>query len=379
MGSNRISWEQVISWRLRRGHLAKRRAAAQLEDVVRAICGAHAQIMSTVPLALSARLSRLSRGQIDRAIAEERTLVKTWAMRGTLHVFAADDVPLYCAAQGTRDQYTNPSFLRAYGLERADIDAVLEAIPQALDGRALTRGELTDQILEITKRPHLEERLRSGWGELLKPAAFKGKLCFGPQDGQTVSFVRPDQWLGSWQDHDTDEALVEVFRRFLAVYGPADRSEIARWWGVRPPEAGRVLRLMPDELAEVHLEDGSKKWILEKDLRSLRGSKPVTGVRLLPSFDQLLVMCAPHKEAIVDPRYADRIYRPRIAVWSLPAVLVDGRIRAAWKLDRKRKRATLTVAPFERMSSETRGQIEAEVCALGKLLGADIEPIVEKP
>jgi hypothetical protein len=300
-------------------------------------------------------------------------------MRGTLHVFAAEDLPLYCAAQATRDQYQNPSFLRYFGLEQADVDAVLDAIPRALDGRSLSREELSREILRITKRRHLEERLLSGWGELLKPAAFRGLLCFGPGSGRNVTFVRPDQWIGGWQDHDTDDALTEVFRRFLAAYGPASVEEAARWWGVRPAEARRVFRLLGDDLTEVEV-GGARRWLLRRDVAAVKRAKPHESVRLLPSFDQLLVMSAPHKAALVDEPFFDRVYTPKpIAVWSLPAVLVDGRVRAAWKLERKSKRALVRVAPFGKLRRAQTAALEDEVARLGDVVGLDAELVLEGP
>lgn len=373
-----LSWEQVTSWRLARGHLARRVAGARLVPVVADMCGAHAQIMSSVPLALAARVSRLKQSRVDAALQGQRSLVKTWAMRGTLHVLTADDLPLFCAAQRTRDQYMNPPFLKYFGLELADVEAVLDAIPRALDGQTLTREELTDQILKITKRRHLAERLRSGWGELLKPAAFRGLMCFGPQSGRAVTFVRPDQWVDRWTDYDTDDALKQVFRRFLAAYGPASRAEVARWWGVRPSEAGRVLELMQPDLAEVEC-GGSKRWVLRSDLPSLKSPRVIEGVRLLPSFDQLLVMSAPHSEVIVDAAFKERIYRARIAVWSLPSVLVDGRVRAAWKLKRKPGRVIIQVQPFEPLSPESRSHLEEEAGRVGALLDAEARLEVSPP
>jgi hypothetical protein len=372
----RLTWDQVVAWRIARGHLGRRVPAAKLDAVVERICGAHAQIMSTVPLALAARVNRLTAGTVDAAL-EDRLLVKTWAMRGTLHVFSARDLPLYCAAQETRDQYQNPAFLKYFGLDEADLGAVLDAIPEALDGRMLGREELAREILRITKRRHLEERLLSGWGELLKPAAFRGLLCFGPGSGRNVTFVRADQWIGGWVEHDTDGALAEVFRRFLAVHGPASIAEAARWWGVRPAEARRVLRLLGDELAEVEVGD-EKRWMLATDVASAKRAKPAPGVRLLPSFDQLLVMGAPHKVALVDEPFFDRVYTPKpIAVWSLPAVLVDGRVRASWKLDRKTKRALVKVAPFGKLTKAQRAALEEEAARVGTVVGLDAELVLE--
>lgn len=373
----RLSWDQVVAWRIARGHLGRRVAATKLDAVVERICGAHAQIMTTVPLALAARVNRLTARTVDEAL-EDRLLVKTWAMRGTLHVFSATDLPLYCAAQGTRDQYQNPAFLRYFGLEEADLAAVLDAVPRALDGRMLGREDLAREILRITKRRHLEERLLSGWGELLKPAAFRGLLCFGPGSGRNVTFVRADQWIGGWEEHDTDEALAEVFRRFLAVYGPASIAEAARWWGVRPPEARRVFRLLGDELAEVEVGD-AKRWMLAGDVSAVKRAKPPAGVRLLPSFDQLLVMGAPHKVALVDEPFFDRVYTPKpIAVWSLPAVLVDGRIRASWKLERKAKRALVKVTPFGKLTKAQRTALEEEAVRVGTVVGLEPELVLEK-
>lgn len=373
----RLTWGQIVAWQIARAHLARRTARTRLADVVERICGAHAQIMSTVPLALAARVNGLTAAGIDETL-EERELVKTWAMRGTLHVFTARDLPLYCAAQETRDQYRNPAFLRYFGLVQADLDAVLDAIPQALDGRRLGREELAREILRITKRRHLEERLLSGWGELLKPAAFRGLLCFGPGTGRNVTFVRPDQWTGSWEEHDTDAALAEVFRRFLAAYGPATVEEAARWWGVRAAEARRVYRLLGDELTEIDV-DGTKRWMLARDVASARRARPVEGVRLLPSFDQLLVMSAPHKVALVDEPFFDRVYTPKpIAVWSLPAVLVDGRVRAGWKLERKTKRALVVVTPFGRLARIQRAALEEEAARVGRVVGLDAELVLAK-
>lgn len=370
-----VTWEQVTAWRLTRGHLNRRAAATKLVPVVQRMCGAHAQILSTVPLALAARVSRLTAQRVEAAI-ESAEIVKTWAMRGTLHVFAAADVPLYAAAQHTRDQYRDAAFLRYFDLEEADLAAVLEAVPEALDGRRLSREELAREILRITKRRHLEKRLLSGWGELLKPAAFRGLLCFGPGTGRNVTFVRPDQWLAGWTEHDPEEALQEAFRRWFAAYGPGTVDEAARWWGVRPAEARRVMRLLGDDLAEVEVA-GTRRWLLARDRAALTRARLPQGVRLLPSFDQLFVMSAPHKDAVVDAAFADRLYTVKpIAVWSLPGVLVDGRVGAGWKLERKTKRALVRVLPFGVLTKSQTAALTEEAAGLGRVLGLETELIV---
>ena len=127
---------------------------------------------------------------------------------------------------------------------------------------------------------------------------------------------------------------------------------------------------MVDELAEVGV-GGEKRWVLAKDLRALKNAQLPEGVRLLPSFDQLLVISAPHSAAIVDDAFTDKIYRQRIAVWSLPAVLVDGRVQAAWKLERKKNTATARVTPFKKLTRRTVTALEEEVTKLSEIIGLD--------
>src|SRR5437763_460279 len=89
------------------------------------------------------------------------------------------------------------------------------------------------------QRQHLDrragpEKLREGWGALLKPASFRGQLCFAPGRGQLVRFTRPDRWLGGWSAVEPTAALAGVTRRFLAAHGPATREDLGRWWALAP-------------------------------------------------------------------------------------------------------------------------------------------------
>src|SRR5205823_10229786 len=137
----------------------------------------------------------------------ERSLVKTWAMRGTLHLLPAEDLPRWVAALRTRPLRLPPTWLSELGVTADDVHAVLDAIPRALDGRCLTREALAREAARLSGRPRLEAVLKGGWGSLLKPVAYRGLLCFGPNGGRHVTFVRPEQWLGRRNEVDSDAAL----------------------------------------------------------------------------------------------------------------------------------------------------------------------------
>src|SRR6266496_1989490 len=132
-----LEWDQVIAWRLRRHHLDERVPSADLLPVVAGIAGLHAQVMSSAELTLWARVGDLEPDAVRRALWAERTLVKTWAMRGTLHLLPADELPLWQAALSTRGTYLRPLWLRNFGVTREELERLIAAVADALDGRAL--------------------------------------------------------------------------------------------------------------------------------------------------------------------------------------------------------------------------------------------------
>jgi hypothetical protein len=105
---------------------------------------------------------------------------------------------------------------------------MLAAIAQALDDRMLTRGELVCEVGRRLGSERLGGKLRDGFGALLKPSAFRGDLLFAPSVGRNVRFARPARWLPEWEPAETEVAVREVTRRYLAAYGPATREEFAR-------------------------------------------------------------------------------------------------------------------------------------------------------
>src|SRR3712207_1356741 len=181
-----LTWPQVLAWRLTRQYLDRRATREDALGVVSQICGLHAQVMSSAELTLWARTDDLEPDAVQKALWEERSLVKTWAMRGTLHLLPAAELPLWVGAQGAlKPRYHTPSWLRHFDLTREEAEALVAAIPEALDDRMLTREELAQEVGRIVGSEELGGKLRHSWGTLLKPAAFQGHLLFAPSVGRS--------------------------------------------------------------------------------------------------------------------------------------------------------------------------------------------------
>ena len=364
-----VSWAQVASLRLARQHLVDRLPADRLLDVVQEHVGIQAQVMSLAELQLNARLNGLRPDDVRDALWTYRTLVKTWAMRGTLHLIASDDLAAFVAAAPTRRVATTAAWLKYFEVTKDELDTIFRTVDATLDGEPRTRAELIDAVRDATRRPDLAAKLQSGWGAFLKPSAGRGTLVFGPDRGRNVTFVDPQDWLGkpvrpAGADRpDTNEALGRLVERFLRMFPGADRPGIGRWWGSRYTMRKAIASAGLD-LVNIDVE-GTTGLALRSDVQELSASKPFTGVRLLPGFDAYVNDLPRRVDALMPvDRHADV---HRVAGWVSPVVIVDGRVAGAWELARS-KRGGITVQPFGRWRGGARQELAAEADRIAAFL-----------
>jgi hypothetical protein len=365
--SSELTWEQALAWRLARHRLVERAAPSQLIPVVRALCGVHAQLMSSAELCLWARIDGLGADAVHNALWQRRVLVKLWAMRGTLHLLPSKELGLWTSALST---YTNRGMTG-----HPHVDALTEAVAEALEDRMLTRDELARAVEQITGDDTVGELVRFSWGSYLKPASFRGRLCFAPSEDGRVRLTSPATWLrGAIDDPDPDVALREVTRRFLATYAPATAADLALWWGGLSPGRGkRMLALLGDEAIELDV-DGDRAWVLTRDRSAIAAAKSPNVARLLPAFDPWVVGASRTSPPVLDPLHKTRVYRPQ--GWFSPVLLVNGRIVGVWGHTRKGRRLVVQLEPFGRVPAWAREQLEGEAERLADFL--DCELVLER-
>jgi hypothetical protein len=161
---------------------------------------------------------------------------------------------------------------RHFGLTIEELDSLTTAIGRALDGCVMTREELAKEVGKITGSRKFAAKLAEGsWGTILKPAAFRGHLCFGPSQGQLVCFTRPGSWLKEQiAVLEPQTATAMVARRFLAVYGPASYYDLTRWWGGSGVSRAREwIAALGEESSPIDLE-GTPAWMLAADVHIIR-------------------------------------------------------------------------------------------------------------
>jgi hypothetical protein len=348
-------------------------------DVVREHVGIQAQVMSLAELQLNARVDGLRRDDVRDALWSRRTLVKTWAMRGTLHLIAADDLAAFVAASPTRDVATTGAWLKYFGVTQKELDTIFRTVDATLDGEARTRAELIEAVAAATRRSDLAAKLQSGWGSFLKPSARRGKLVFGPDRGRNVTFLDPEPWLGrsvrpkGRHKPDPQEALGRLVARFLHLFPGADLAGVARWWGSRYTMR-KAIDAAGLDLIDIDIE-GRSGLALRADAAVLAATAPFEGTRLLPGFDAY-VNDLPRLVAALLPveRHADV---HRTAGWVSPVVVVDGRIMGTWELTNG-SRGGIHVRPFGRWRGGARMELTAEVDRIAAFLDRPLKIAVAR-
>ncbi len=299
-------------------HRPRRHSVQQL---VRHLTGVQAQVLSAAGLALRARTDGLTSASVDRARLHDRSIVLTWAMRGTLHLIAAEDhgwlVPLT-----TEPRIANAHRrLQQEGMTRDQSARALRLIERMLERDGpLTRAKIAERL----RRRSIPTEGQA-MAHLLWLAAAEGIACYGPDRDSGRTFVLARDWLGEPERLDRDAALKELAVRYLRSHGPAEPTDLAYWSGLRATDSKLAWRAIEDRLVEA-LTTRGPMW----SLKNQNGEAPRRLVRLLPSFDEYLLGWKDRSFA-VDAAHAKEINRG--GGWLYPVVLVDGCVVGTWKRD----------------------------------------------
>ena len=367
-----LTWRQVNAWRLSQHCLSARLKRQDYVTVVTQTGGIQAQVMSAAEMALGTRVEGLTPQDVQKALWQDRQLIKTWAMRAALHLITASELPLYVAARSISDPLNWLYYFCYYGIKQDVYEAFLATVPQILGSEPMTRQQLASALSTHVGSPELLSLiLDKGWGTPLKPSAWRGDLCFGPNLGRNVTFVRPSAWIGEWQPIEPFAALQEIARRYLRAYGPATLEDFVMWWGMRKTPAKKLFKSLEDELVPVDVE-GWQALALRTTLESMQAVELTGTVNLLPLFDAYVLGIGHHRqtEPILQKAYKSLVYRPQ--GWISAVVLVDGYIKGLWEYNTRGSQTTIKVRMFSPATLLTKSGIETEAEQLGTFLNTRV-------
>jgi Winged helix DNA-binding domain len=266
------------------------------------------------------------------------------------------------------------NYFAYYGISRSQYEAYLAAAPQVLGSEPMTREQFATAVIKHTGAPDLHSLVLSkGWGTPLKPLAWRGDLCFGPNQGRNVTFVHPGKWIGKWLSVEPYTALQEMARRYLRAYGPARPEDFARWWeggsGIVP--ARKLFQSLADELEAVDVE-GWRAFTLRETLEPMQRLELSGSVNLLPLFDAYVLGLGrgPDIEPLLSKPYQSQVFRPQ--GWISAVVLVDGYMRGVWDYTNRGSQTIVKLRMFASPTALVWRGIEAESERLGAFLNTKV-------
>lgn len=324
----RLASQQIAATRFAEpGALVAHMGAMQAQD--------HASAMWAIGL----RVQNASQGSVRAAIAERR-VVRSWVLRGTLHVVAGADVRWMLALLGARNVAAAAGRNRQLELDEKVFAASARLLGKALRGTTQTRGAL----FELLEAHAIATGGQRGI-HILWRLAQDGLLCFAEHIGKQPSFALLDDWLPERAPPlARDEALATLAARYFASHGPATLADFAYWSGLTLTDARRGLAGAAG--LEQHAA-GAKTWIMAAGALDQAGAG--CGVFLLPGFDEYLLGYKARAEVLARD-YAGRITPGGNGVFK-PMIVSNGRIAGTWQ----RSEATLAPEPFAPLSgSENR-------------------------
>ena len=305
--------------------------------VCRDLNGLQAQFFSYARHAMSTRLGR----SLDPDWA--RGLVKSWTVRGTMHLFREADLPLFLhrgrnhflrdVDQFLDDQFTNTDRKRYFA------QVILEGIDSGND----TREGLRRLCRQAGMTQREEEGLFNGWGGLLRTMAEDGMICYQPREEKSFRRCPP------FAPMEREEAELELARRYFTHFGPATVRDAAYYFHVPQKQVRAWLDRLP---VEADAWEGRDCFFIDDGRRDF---PDVPDCLLLAGFDQLLLGYEKRESVFLHQDHLRNVFT--MAGIVLPCLLLNGQAAARWKLSG----AACAVSPFRPLKAKEKKAAEREI------------------
>lgn len=305
-------------------------------DAVRWMTASQAQDLQAAMWAVGLRVPKAGLSGV-RAAINDGSVVRSWPMRGTLHLVAPEDLRWMLEITADRLNRSISARHRELDITREDVEKCRDiALERIAGGGPVSRNELFS-MFDAAGQPTKGQRGVHILGTLCRQAW----LVQGPLAGNQQLLVAFDDWIPVSRSLERQEAIAEFMLRYFTSHGPATLRDFSWWTQIPLTEVRAVFEAVRGSLQE--LEYGGTSYWLSPETASLLGAR-VPGQRsvlLLPGFDEFLLGYM-DRSLVLPPEHADRIVPGGNGVFK-KTVVAGGEVVGTWA--RQGKGGTGAVVP----------------------------------
>jgi hypothetical protein len=352
----------MIAEDIARLRLANQQIAAPVferpADVVAWLGAVQAQDYLGALWAVGLRMPSATEQAVEQALAE-KTIVRTWPMRGTIHFVAPADARWMLELLTPRVVRGSKGRMAQLGLDQTIFEASAKVLSKELQGgKQLTRPA----IYELLERANIATDNSRGL-HILGRLAHERLLCFGARAGKQPTFALLDEWVPEAKSIPRDEALAKLAMRYFTGHGPATLQDFVWWAGLTLADARAGLGAVASQLG---CEDvGGQEYYFAQELPAALPDP--RKAFLLPPFDEYLVAYR-DRSASLDPLHSSLVVPGGNGIFH-PIVVIDGRVVGTWKRAFKKDTVAMTFSSFTSWSDEHARSITAAAERYGWFVG----------
>lgn len=312
--------------------------------------------------AVGLRMQKATEDAVEQAIAD-RTIIRTWPIRRTLHFAAAADVRWMLELLKPRAITSNGRRLeKEYELDEAAFARCRDLLERALEGGKQLSRPAMYRVLEAGK-------ISTGNGRglhIVCHLSLNQILCFGARQGKQHTFTLLDEWAPAAKPMERDAALAELARRYFTSHGPATLRDFIWWSGLTVAEARAGLELAKPHLVQ-EVIGGQTYWLAPSTPVAKEASLTA---HLLPAYDEYTVAYK-DRSAVLDPLYARQASTGN-GIFN-PIIVIDGQVVGAWKRTLKKGALAITPSPFAKLNKAETRAFAAAASRYGEFLGVVVD------
>ena len=363
----KLTPDQRDWFRLRRSGLVE--PFSSPEEAARRLIGIQAQLAPATDLSLWNRTRSCTPAELNAARLEERSVVRFWGQRNTLHLYSTDDWPLLFSAFAELESVTKRRFEQA-GLGSEFRKVARRTRERLADGKQLTYKDVKSRRLQEGTDPWVASYA------ILMALVREGVACHGPDRGGASTFAHREQWRPDleWSPPAAAQATSELAVQYLSAYGPAELRDLAFWCGTTVTKAKSWVESAGERCCEVVVDDRTH-WCCRDDLDELAAAPPRRSAwptRLLYRFDPLL-LATKDKTWLTDTAGYKKVWTSGGHVGAV--LLLAGRIAGTWRYDRKPGGLRVRLTPFAKLSRPVHRAVEKEAAAIASFLELPLESL----